>query len=122
MPNTVTIKDRMLCIRYAINRIKEARAAWHAKEQDPASSTFTRILAKQRFQATENEFHLQWENVEAILDQRDSEVLCNTRRAKAQELVRRCDTVTLLSPAEVRSIYDQADLGIYDDLNLSART
>ena len=63
----VTFEHRMICVRAAIGRCKEAERQWKAVEGDPASSSVGRQMARARFKDIEAEFGWQWRNVEQIL-------------------------------------------------------
>lgn len=67
IPKEVTLQTRFDCVRWAIERIHDARARWFALNQDPTSTGAARDRARGAMQALTNEFQLQWGNVEHVL-------------------------------------------------------
>lgn len=65
----MTIEDRIERIRTSIRWIKEADRQRREAEADPRSDGKTRRRMKEYFEASEREFHFQWKNVEAVLDE-----------------------------------------------------
>ena len=56
-------------VREHIERIKDAEARWKDYEADPASTSDQRFEAKVTFERNQEEFWLQWRNVERILQE-----------------------------------------------------
>jgi hypothetical protein len=65
-----TVEIAIERVLFAIAHIRNRKQQWLDAEADPESSQEERAGAKYGFKCAENEFGIQWENVEKILKER----------------------------------------------------
>lgn len=68
MENNLSVEDRVVLVRAAIGRIKQAEQEWRDAESNPSCGISGRAATKIAKNAAEAEFAWQWKNVEIILE------------------------------------------------------
>jgi len=70
MAKAATPELRRELVLASIKRINAARHEWEKAARDPRASAKTVTELSERYHSTEYEFRWQWENVEALLEEK----------------------------------------------------